>query len=85
MVNNGLYTSRHWGMLLWSAKRNWRDVLLRLNHSLSTLLSNALTPTTRPVDRHITPPVGETSWQHDGCEMKVYVYNKAQGSQTVPS
>lgn len=51
MVNDGLYTSGHWGMLLWSDKRNWRDVLWRPNHSLSTLLSNALTPnqpTSRP-------------------------------------
>lgn len=51
MVNNGLYTSRHWGMSLWSDKRNWRDVLWRLNHSLATLRSNALTPnqpTSRP-------------------------------------
>lgn len=59
MVNNGLDTSRHWGMLLWSDRRNWRDVLRRLNHSLSTLLSNALTPhptpkTSRPHDHRAT-------------------------------
>lgn len=54
MVNNGLYVSADWGMKLWSDKRNWRDVFWRMNHSLSTLQSNALTPTDQPNDQSTT-------------------------------
>lgn len=47
-------------MLLWSDKRNWR-----LNHSLSKLQSNALTPTDQstPMSHH------QRSWPHDNTTL----------------
>lgn len=93
MVNNGLYTSRHWGMLLWSDKRNWRDVLWRLNHSLSTLLSNALTPTNQPTDQSTTAShhqldkrVGSMMvWWDLQRNFWGHLYNKAQSCGLFPA
>lgn len=56
-------TIRHWGMLLWSDKRNWRDVLLEIESQPLDATVQCLNP--HPADRPTRrPPHHVTSWMN---------------------